>query len=97
MLLLAKSCKLLPVMLMGFLISGKRYTCSEFLSVGLITAGVTLFSFKPTNAVAQLDTKEVKSWGPSLTELVGLALVLVNLVLDGFTNAQQDLINKKNK
>ncbi|KAG5192346.1 UDP-Glc/Gal endoplasmic reticulum nucleotide sugar transporter [Tribonema minus] len=91
LLLLAKSCKLVPVMVMGFLVSGKRYTRAEYLSVGLITAGVALFSYKPGGGG---HGKHAEVERGALMEALGLGLVLVNLMLDGFTNAQQDLINK---
>jgi UDP-galactose transporter B1 len=39
---LAKSCKPVPVMLMGVLM-GKKYPLKKYLKVGLIVAGVRLF------------------------------------------------------
>ncbi|CAM9204955.1 unnamed protein product [Phaeothamnion confervicola] len=85
MLLLSKSCKLVPVMIMGHVIGGAHYKRSEYVAVALITAGVVLFSLKP----AEFGKG---SGGGSMQELIGLGLVGVNLLLDGVTNAQQDEI-----
>lgn len=41
---LAKSCKMVPVMIMGTLVGGKRYSTIEYLCVGLIAGGVSLFA-----------------------------------------------------
>jgi drug/metabolite transporter (DMT)-like permease len=75
--ILAKSCKLIPVMCMGAVINGKRYSTVEILSVLLITIGLCVFASKPS--------KDGRS-----SELFGIALVFANLSLDGVTNALQD-------
>ncbi len=41
---LAKSCKMVPVMIMGTLIGGKKYSMAEYVCVGLIAGGVSLFA-----------------------------------------------------
>ena len=41
---LAKSCKMVPVMIMGTLVGGKRYSMVEYVCVGLIAGGVSLFA-----------------------------------------------------
>eukprot|EP01047_Picozoa_sp_COSAG01_P008203 COSAG01_NODE_320_length_18904_cov_45.662537_5_plen_214_part_00 len=79
--ILAKSCKLVPVMVMGFLINGTRYSLTEVASVVCITVGLVIFAAKP----GQSDYS---------TELAGVALVFTNLSLDGITNALQDRINR---
>ena len=79
--ILAKSCKLVPVMAMGFLMNGKRYSVAEVASVVCITVGLVVFAMKP----GQTDYS---------TEMTGVALVFTNLSLDGITNALQDRVNK---
>ena len=82
--ILAKSCKLVPVMAMGFLMNGTRYSPAEVASVACITVGLLVFAVKP----GQTDYS---------TELTGVALVFTNLSLDGVTNALQDRVNKLHK
>jgi len=90
LLILAKSCKLVPVMLMGIIIAKKKYAMSEYLAVGLITLGVALYSMKP-GSLTQSDSQG------GLRQLFGLGLVLINLLLDGYTAAHQDKINAQSK
>ncbi|CAM9148796.1 unnamed protein product [Choristocarpus tenellus] len=89
LLLLAKSCKLVPVMLMGVIMLGRRHTRAEYLSVFLITIGVALFSVKRGSLKEAFGGGE----GDGENKLIGLVLVLGNLMLDGVTNAEQDKIN----
>ncbi|CAM9674799.1 unnamed protein product [Scytosiphon promiscuus] len=91
--LLAKSCKLVPVMLVGVVMLGRRHTRAEYMAVALITAGVALFSLK--RGAFQEDSE--KDSGGGYTNLIGLTLVTVNLILDGVTNAEQDRINSRHK
>lgn len=72
---LGKSCKMIPVMLFGFLIRGKKYTLIETLAVLFITAGINIF-------------QSGKSGGES--SIYGLVLLFLSLVLDGVTGASQD-------
>lgn len=50
--ILAKSCKLVPVMAMGFLVNGQRYTAGEIGSVLGITIGLCVFAMKVGHADA---------------------------------------------
>ena len=42
--MLAKSCKMIPVMIMGTLVGGKRYSVIEYVCSGLIAGGISLFA-----------------------------------------------------
>lgn len=75
---LGKSCKMIPVMLMGMVIRRTRYSAREFFCVFLITAGVAAFSFKPSKA----------SSAP--TSLLGVALLFASLFMDGVTGPLQE-------
>ena len=77
LLLLAKSCKLVPVMLVGVVMLGRRHTRAEYLAVALITAGVALFSLKPEAFQEAALDKEGggEAQGGGSNNLLGLALV----------------------
>lgn len=79
---LGKSCKMIPVMLFGFLIRGKKYTLMETLAVLLITAGINLF-------------QQGKAGGSN--SVYGLVLLFLSLVLDGVTGAYQDKLQELHK
>lgn len=86
---LAKSCKMVPVMLMGTLIGGKVYSLVEYLCAGLIAMGISLFASQSSSTVVR------KLASPNAA--LGYSLCFANLTFDGYTNAAQDEINKKFK
>ncbi|XP_062364309.1 solute carrier family 35 member B1 isoform X2 [Cinclus cinclus] len=77
---LGKSCKPIPVMLLGVTLLRKRYPPAKYLCVLLIVAGVALFLYKPKKGTG--DTEHVFGYG----EL----LLLLSLTLDGLTGVSQD-------
>jgi UDP-galactose transporter B1 len=83
---LAKSCKMVPVMIMGTLLHRKRYSGLEYACMSLIGIGISLFARKGASSVA----KKLASPNAPL----GYFLCFMNLTLDGYTNAAQDEINK---
>ncbi|PRT54875.1 UDP-galactose transporter 1 [Wickerhamiella sorbophila] len=84
--LLAKSCKLLPVMAVSLLLYRTHYPAYKYAVVLLITAGVCLFS------VMQPSSKQSTS-----SEIRGIALLGANLFLDGLYNTTQDRMFAKYK
>ncbi|KAG2501790.1 hypothetical protein HYH03_000290 [Edaphochlamys debaryana] len=86
---LAKSCKMVPVMIMGVLLHGKRYTGVEYLCMSLIGLGVAAF--------AQKGSSKVTSKLADPNAPLGYALCAINLAFDGYTNAAQDHINEKHR
>ncbi|KAL8837101.1 MAG: hypothetical protein Q9170_002658 [Blastenia crenularia] len=82
--ILAKSCKLLPVMFLHLTIFRKRYPLYKYLVVFLVTAGVAVFT------VYHPSTKKKSSSGNN--SLWGLSLLGINLLFDGLTNSTQDHI-----
>ena len=83
--ILAKSCKLLPVMFLHLTIFRKRYPLYKYAVVGLVTAGVAVFTFhNPSSKKSSKGAANSSAWG--------LFLLGVNLLFDGLTNSTQDHI-----
>ncbi|GBG87156.1 hypothetical protein CBR_g44614 [Chara braunii] len=85
---LAKSSKMIPVMIIGALIYGVKYRISEYICTLLVAGGVSVFALYKGSAKAL--SKLAKPNAP-----LGYALCFLNLALDGFTNATQDSIKKR--
>ncbi|KAI4862903.1 UAA transporter [Hypoxylon rubiginosum] len=83
--LLAKSCKLLPVMFLHITVFRKRYPLYKYLVVAAVTAGVAVFTLHSGKA-----RKSSSSGGGNSSW--GLLLLGVNLLFDGLTNSTQDYI-----
>lgn len=83
---LAKSCKLLPVMFLHVTFYRKRYPLSKYLIVAAVTTGVAIFTLyhppKPGKSPR----------GPAKSSYYGLSLLAINLLFDGLTNTTQDHI-----
>ncbi|XP_016286029.1 solute carrier family 35 member B1 isoform X2 [Monodelphis domestica] len=77
---LGKSCKPIPVMLLGVTLLKKKYPMAKYFCVLLIVAGVALFMYKPKKGVGADE------------HLVGYGelLLLLSLTLDGLTGVSQD-------
>ena len=73
--MLAKSCKLIPVMLTGALVYRRKYSIRKYFCVLLVTLGVTGFMFLTPHHSEQAASNSV----------YGLFLVVVNGILDGYT------------
>lgn len=81
--ILAKSCKLLPVMFLHITLYGKRYPFYKYAVVALVTSGVAIFTLH------QSDGGKKKK-GAEGNSLYGLMLLGINLLFDGLTNSTQD-------
>lgn len=84
---LAKSCKLLPVMLLHLTIFRKRYPLYKYLVIMLVTLGVGTFTLYHPGT-----SKKMAASTHSGQTLYGVSLLFVNLMLDGLTNSTQDHI-----
>lgn len=85
---LAKSCKLLPVMFLHVTLFQRRYPMYKYLVVFAVTAGVALFTISHPVSPSQSGK------GARQSSIYGLALLGVNLLFDGLTNTVQDHIFK---
>ena len=84
---LAKSCKLLPVMGLHVTLFRKRYPLSKYAVVVAVTAGVAIFTlYHPPKAHSS------KFKAPTTSSTYGLILLAINLLFDGLTNTVQDHI-----
>ncbi|KAK3670241.1 UDP-galactose transporter [Recurvomyces mirabilis] len=81
--ILAKSCKLLPVMFLHVTLYGKRYPFYKYAVVALVTSGVAIFTLHQS-------TGGKKKKGADGNSLYGLMLLGINLLFDGLTNTTQD-------
>lgn len=78
---LGKSCKPIPVMILGVTILRKKYPLAKYLCVVLIVTGVALFLYKPNKASSAMDDHVFG---------LGEMLLLLSLTLDGMTGVAQD-------
>jgi hypothetical protein len=106
--ILVSSCKLIPVLLVGVLVNrGIARGAHDFFSALIMTQGVLLYSGAKAleaggggGAAAAARFSRVGSFlGLPLSEgaavAVGVGLTVTNLVMEGFTNAWQDRLNKR--
>jgi UDP-galactose transporter B1 len=83
---LGKSCKLIPVIIMNYVLYRRVYPFYKYVSVFLITVGVSAFMLLHSRGKAA-----------GANSLYGLLMLSINLALDGATNSAQDQIFKKFK
>ncbi|XP_065053377.1 solute carrier family 35 member B1-like [Rhopilema esculentum] len=82
---LGKSCKPIPVMVLGAILAKKRYPLVKYLSVLLIVLGVALFLYKDKKTTVKSEQK----YG------FGELLLIVSLTMDGLTGAIQEKMRAK--
>ncbi|KAJ2361867.1 UDP-galactose transporter [Coemansia sp. RSA 2611] len=87
---LAKTCKMVPVMLMNKVLYRRHYPAYKYAVVAMITAGVSAFMlFKSNSKKGGIEAVE--------NSLYGLFLVLINLAIDGAVNSTQDQVFAEDK
>ena len=92
--ILAKSCKLVPVMFLRVLLYRTKYPLYKYAVVALVTAGVAMFAvYNPSTQ--KKASKNGKTDEQNLPW--GLFLLSINLLFDGLTNSTQDYINSAYK
>ncbi|CAA7261471.1 unnamed protein product [Cyclocybe aegerita] len=96
---LGKSCKLVPVMIMNVLLYRRKFAPHKYLVVFMVTTGITIF-------MGLGDEKRGKKHGAGAAgtngqtpyaNLIGITYLLINLALDGATNSTQDEIFTRHK
>ncbi|KDQ62207.1 hypothetical protein JAAARDRAFT_170441 [Jaapia argillacea MUCL 33604] len=90
-LVLGKSCKLVPVMLMNLVLYRRKFAAHKYLVVAMVTIGITMFMHFGGDGKGKAG-KHGAAGGGMGRELIGITYLLINLALDGATNSTQDHI-----
>ncbi|VDI57606.1 solute carrier family 35 (adenosine 3'-phospho 5'-phosphosulfate transporter), member B2 [Mytilus galloprovincialis] len=86
--ILAKASKVIPVMLMGKVVSKRTYQYHEYITAGMISVGVTLFL---------LNSGDVTRHKGSVTTISGVILLAGYMAFDSFTSNWQGELFKRHK
>lgn len=78
----AKSCKPIPIMILGMLVGNKHYPIRKYIFVSAIVMGVALFMFKDSTTS---NSRPTLDWLGS-----GELLLILSLTMDGLTGAVQE-------
>jgi UDP-galactose transporter B1 len=82
---LGKSCKIIPVMIMGVLVERRTFTRQQYIGAFLITLGVIYVNFSEINRKSRPEERS--------GTLYGVCLLLFSLICDGLVGACQGIIN----
>lgn len=85
---LGKSCKMIPVMLMGVLINKRQYQMKEYATVLCITIGIFIFQYGKQQSADKAVTGEKEN------SMIGIALLGLSLLLDGITGPKQEELKR---
>jgi solute carrier family 35 (UDP-galactose transporter), member B1 len=106
---LGKSCKPIPVMLMGIFILRRRYSLFKYAYVALITGGIAWFMLEDVRSITPSVSESAVSLILSCVQnrgrsreakeenLMGYALLLGSLLLDGVTGPFQERLVHQHK
>lgn len=85
-----KSCKPIPIMILGVLIGRKRYTMKKYVFISMIVAGVALFMFKKNLTSVQESISGTNIYSSVVDIGLGELLLILSLSMDGVTGAVQE-------
>jgi len=90
---LAKSCKLIPTMVMGSLIERKQYSMQQWMAAICISTGIALFNYSrmPQKQDEQQHISDDNQYWK------GMALLFMSLSMDGFLGACQGILKRPGK
>ena len=88
---LGKSCKMVPVMLGGLVLGGRKCSRFQYLSVAFVTFGVFLFNY------GKASSSSGKSASVTENSTYGLSLIFLSLVFDAITGGLQDKVKTSTK
>jgi len=92
---IGKSCKPIPIMILGVLIGRKRYSIRKYIFILLIVLGVALFLYKRDISLEHLFNMKLSSESATLAGIIptlgiGETLLVMSLAMDGITGAVQE-------
>jgi len=85
---LGKACKVIPVMLMGKVVSGNVYEVYEWITAGMLSFGISLFLLSQGQAHDTTSHTD-NTYSPLVMLLSGLLLMLGYMTFDSFTSNWQ--------
>ncbi|KAG6887723.1 hypothetical protein C0995_013317 [Termitomyces sp. Mi166 len=97
---LGKSCKLVPVMIMNVLLYRRHFALHKYIVVAMVTIGITIFMYLgDPKAAAKHAAKQgaTQNAATPYASVIGITYLLINLLLDGATNSTQDEIFSRHR
>lgn len=95
---LGKACKVIPVMLMGKLVSGNKYQVYEWVTAGMLSVGISFFLLGQGTHAHDSDATGVEEiYGDNLVIFSGFFLMLGYMAFDSFTSNWQGELFKVHK
>ncbi|KAF8895262.1 UAA transporter [Infundibulicybe gibba] len=95
---LGKSCKLVPVMIMNVLLYRRKFAPHKYLVVLMVTTGITIFmGFGNDKSKSKSHSGSGQAPSSIYANVIGITYLLINLALDGATNSTQDEIFTRHK
>lgn len=91
---LAKSCKLIPTMVMGSLIERRQYSMQQWLSALCISAGIAIFNQSRISSNQAADVSLSLSSDGDNQYWKGMVLLCISLGMDGFLGAFQGMLKR---
>ncbi|SCU91908.1 LADA_0F12926g1_1 [Lachancea dasiensis] len=89
--MLAKSCKLIPILVVHLMLYRTEIARDKKIVAVAVTVGVVIFNVGSAGPAAKV------SRGDSVSLIYGFLPLALSLLLDGFTNATQDTMLKRNR
>lgn len=93
---LAKSCKLIPTMVMGYFIEKRNYSLRQWSSALSISVGIAVFNWSRIMQQREGNDDEGSS-GQDYHYWKGMGLLFLSLCMDGFLGCCQGILKKEDK
>nr|CAB3266234.1 adenosine 3'-phospho 5'-phosphosulfate transporter 1-like [Phallusia mammillata] len=94
---LGKACKVIPVMLMGKVVSGNVYEMYEWITAGMLSMGISVFLLAQGDSHAHTDSVDDVQSTTVYVLLSGFILMLGYMAFDSFTSNWQGELFKTHK